>query len=174
MWEIVQGVGMRGKENMWRMGRAGKMTATCGCGHTPASPMAAQIQNSHLLVIKTFQSALTCQVSEAVRIKTREKDKKVYVLSIKGTFNRCSLPSLALVQYDRVVSQETKTPDEEPTFSKTAANSDKRKGRGVKEENETGTNRPEKKRKLWRGGYKEGEEWGSQGLDKAVSEFLYR
>ena len=95
-------------------------------------------------------------------------------MNIKGTFNRCSLPSLALVQYDRLVSQETKTPDEEPTFSKTAANRDKRKGRGVKEEKETGTNRPEKKRKLWRGGYKEGEEWGSQGLDIAVSEFLYR
>ena len=46
MWERVQGVGMRGEENMWRMGRAGKMTATCG--HTPASPMAVQIQNSHL------------------------------------------------------------------------------------------------------------------------------
>ena len=52
-------------------------------------------------VIKTFQSALMRQVSEAVRVERRGK-----VLNSKGIYNRCSLPRLTVQQNDKVVEPE--------------------------------------------------------------------
>ena len=53
----------------------------------------------------SFQSALLRQVSEAVRITVNEKKPGVSVLNVKGTYNRCSLPTMVLQQYDKVVSE---------------------------------------------------------------------
>ena len=54
-------------------------------------------------VIKTFQSSLTRQISEAVRIKTRGEDR---VLNEKGVYNRCAIPEIAVTHNDKLWNQE--------------------------------------------------------------------
>ena len=45
------------------------------------------------VIVKTFQKALTRQISEAVRTRKRGED---LILNKKGVFNRCALPELAV------------------------------------------------------------------------------
>ena len=40
-----------------------------------------------------------------MRITVNEKKAGVSVLNVKGTYNRCSLPTIVLQQYDKVVSE---------------------------------------------------------------------
>ena len=59
-------------------------------------------------IIRTFQSALTRQISEAVRIRRRGEG----VLNSKGVYNRCALPRLVIEQPQPTpASQQESSPD---------------------------------------------------------------
>ena len=59
-------------------------------------------------IVKTFQSALTRQISEAVRIRRRGEG----ILNSKGVYNRCALPRLVVEQ-----PPATPAPTDEESFS---------------------------------------------------------
>ena len=87
--------------------------------------------NFSFKVVKTFQSALSRQVSEPVRITTRQESKDTEILNIKGTFNRCSLPSLVIQQYDKILVQKEREKEEsieeEESFMRTSSLGEKRR-----------------------------------------------
>ena len=116
-------------------------------------------------VIRTFQSALMRQVSEAVRVEKRGK-----VLNSKGIYNRCSLPRLTVQQNDRVVEpdrdEEGETGYRFPSSRETGV---KRRG----EESGRREEQPVRKRKRWCGQYGEGEVWGEKGQEGNIATFLY-
>ena len=116
-------------------------------------------------VIKTFQSALMRQVSEAVRVERRGK-----VLNSKGIYNRCSLPRLTVQQNDKVVEPDV-VEDVDRCYSFPYARETGMKRRG--EENVSREDQPVQKRKKWCGQYGEGKVWGEEGLEKNVATFLY-
>lgn len=116
-------------------------------------------------VIKTFQSALMRQVSEAVRVEKRGK-----VLNSKGIYNRCSLPRLTVQQNNKVVEPDKVEDDERSySFPCTRETGVKRGG----EESGRREDQPAHKRKKWCGQYGEGEVWGEKGLEGNVATFLY-
>ena len=55
-------------------------------------------------IVKTFQKALTRQISETVRTRQRGED---LLLNKKGVFNRCEIPKLA-VQYKSKMWEDEK------------------------------------------------------------------
>ena len=103
-------------------------------------------------VIKTFQSALDRQISEAVRIRRRGES----VLNSKGVYNRCSLPRLVVEQEKPKDNQaqpnkETKVDDqvwERPAWRRRRRREEEGEGDGV--------TRNAKKPRM----QKETEEWG--------------
>ena len=76
--------------------------------------------------------ALSRQVSESVRITTREKCKDTEILNIKGDFNRCSLPLLVIQQYDKILVQKERkkeeSKEEDESFMRTSSFGEKRRG----------------------------------------------
>ena len=115
-------------------------------------------------------------MSDSVRITTREKCKETEILNIKSTFNRCSLPSLVIQQYDKILVQKEREKEEsieeEESFMRTSSLGEKRRTEEKDKEEQQGQ-KPAKKRRRWGGCYKDGEEWGQQGLPQSVSAFLY-
>ena len=116
-------------------------------------------------VIKTFQSALMRQVSEAVRVERRGK-----VLNSKGIYNRCSLPRLTVQQNDKMVEPDV-VEDESRSHSFPCTRETGVKRRG--EDNMKREDQPVCKRKKWCGQYGEGKVWGEEGLEGNVATFLY-
>ena len=67
-------------------------------------------------VIRTFQKSLTRQLSEAVRIKLKGEDR---VLNDKGVYNRCAVQEIAVVQNQKIWSDEKKKFTKEHTEPET-------------------------------------------------------
>ena len=55
------------------------------------------------VVVRVFEKALTRQISEAVR--TRQRGEHL-ILNIKGVYNRCAIPELAVKHHDRMWQEE--------------------------------------------------------------------
>ena len=68
------------------------------------------------VVVKTFQKALTRQISEAVRTRHRGED---LILNKKGAFNRCTVPELVVKYKIKIWEDEKKKFAASPDFAET-------------------------------------------------------
>ena len=137
------------------------------------------------VVVRVFQRALSRQVSEAVR--TRKRGEHL-ILNIKGVYNRCAVPELAVKHHDRIWQEERnkfpreretvkvvlkveETEEYEYSLMEEAGEDAKKRNREEQCGDEALPGR--KKKKIWKGGYKDGEVWGEAGVGILDKTFLY-
>ena len=121
----------------------------------------------NFVVIKTFQKALTRQISEAVRTRTRGEH---LILNSKGVYNRCAVPELAVLHNNKIWEDERRKfvePEEdhrdEDEDCITAMINAKEDGKKRKKEEMAVKVGKRRKKEVWCGAHGEGVVWVEAG-----------